>query len=744
MSMDGPTYTAKLKELRELRKQIAAKEKEEAAAQKRVDAAAVARDELARQRNRIVCDIEGYGKANGETVAKAAGIRPAELAQIAPRLDTTPTDVREARDGVEAPQPTAVREVAEQPTVSESTSALSKAPSAQAPAAEPSDASAELSSHASHEAIDVAERNAPDPTTVVSAPAQPSKQEAAARVLPSIPEGPEGARFLELAPGLKSTRRRFKQKTREMVFLNTNTGDLVARVNRADKHVRLDLGDRSPGAILDAVLSVAPDTQRIYVTAGNPWHRDEHRYNTLTDAVLAWLSIPSPRWSTDTGQGRDRLAGHFLRARTPVGRFMRADSNDHVEIRSLREWLDQEEDDPALGRDALRALWRALSEHWPDEVVLMGSPGQTGRDLWTRTVPTTGQWAGGYPVMSPELRGLIHATAGQGRVELFAPPGLTQAPELVEYDRTFAYARHTWKSPVGEPRRMTGAAFGALSDSDKKKALFACSHWHVRATVPRGWDHIGLLPAPAPGDRDWHYPAGAGAVFETWASGPEVYGAVTNHLQPWKIEILDGLVWQEGKPLDDWSKKLQAAWAGLKSRADLHGDPRERAVAYLASRAVRAILLQGIGSFASRPGMVTGTARVGEHLPDGVEIIGEHRGVITWQRRTEATDERNSHPEWPMYVWGGARYALLDTNMKGDKVHVGALYVPRDALVAARTDALTLTMDPRWPYHGKPGEYRKKGHLIGPVPWPTTEAELLKLQGEGRAALRTAQAGGAT
>lgn len=63
-----------------------------------------------------------------------------------------------------------------------------------------------------------------------------------------------------------------------------------------------------------------------------------------------------------------------------------------------------------------------MGRHW-DDAVLIGSPSQTGRDLWSRTIPTTGKWAGGYPVLSEELRGLLHATGGQGRAELILPRG---------------------------------------------------------------------------------------------------------------------------------------------------------------------------------------------------------------------------------------------------------------------------------------------------------------------------------
>ncbi|MFI1769300.1 hypothetical protein ACH41H_45775 [Streptomyces sp. NPDC020800] len=36
---------------------------------------------------------------------------------------------------------------------------------------------------------------------------------------------------------------------------------------------------------------------------------------------------------------------------------------------------------------------------------------QTGRDLWTRTVPQRGQYSEGFPVLPEELRGLLHTTA---------------------------------------------------------------------------------------------------------------------------------------------------------------------------------------------------------------------------------------------------------------------------------------------------------------------------------------------
>ncbi|MFD0327392.1 hypothetical protein ACFQZC_02100 [Streptacidiphilus monticola] len=81
-----------------------------------------------------------------------------------------------------------------------------------------------------------------------------------------------------------------------------------------------------------------------------------------------------------------------------------------------------------------------------------------------------------------------------------------------------------------------------------------------------------------------------------------MYAALTNPLAPWRVEVLDGLVWKEGKPLDEWSRRLKSAWSQLTGLSHTHADPGERTAAYLASRAVRSILLFGIGGFAARPG----------------------------------------------------------------------------------------------------------------------------------------------
>ncbi|MER8103842.1 hypothetical protein [Kitasatospora sp. NPDC094016] len=736
--MDRKTYTAKVAELRPLREEIGKAEKTVAAAQ-------AALDKLNLQRARRITELAGYEGAQAPAIAKASGLSVGDVVRIAPLLDPTPAAVRAAKadDQAAAPVEASKAELVAEP-------AVAVAPVLTRPAAvveQPAPAAPETEAPIEVEDQAVVEQPAPA-VPAVAAPVVPAASvapvaavdrpavAAGPRELPTLPEGPAGARFEAATTGLVSKRPNFTQQARSTVFLDAATGDLAVR----DRVVRLDLGARTPGEILDAVLATAPGTERIYITAGAPWHDGAERYSTLKDAVAAWLNTPSERWTTAVGSGRDKLAGHFVHQRQPVGRYAPAAAPDgaSTEIRSMGEWFDPDGADVVTCRQAFTLLWQALRRHW-DDAVLMGSPSQTGRDLWSRTIPTTGKWAGGYPVLSEELRGLLHATGGQGRTELILPPRVPeQLPALVEYDRTFAYAKHLWKSPVGTPRRITAAAFAAMTGQEQVKALMSCSHWNVRVTVPADWNHVGLLPAPVTGDRAWIYPSEPGTTFTTWAGGAEVYLALSNHLAPWKVEILGGLLFEDGKPLDEWGKRLKSAWADLTNLSRIHGDERQRQAAYLASRAVRSVLLFGLGGFAQRPRLVSGTTPVGEALPAGVEILGQAGDVVTWQRQAGFSRDPYAHPEWAAYVWSGARAALLDMKYRDGKEvvgYAGALHAKPGTVVYFGTDGIALTERQPWPYRGEPGDYLLKGHLTGPVEHPTSQEQYLKLRGLGRAEL---------
>ena len=181
------------------------------------------------------------------------------------------------------------------------------------------------------------------------------------------------------------------------------------------------------------------------------------------------------------------------------------------------------------------------------------------------------------------------------------------------------------------------------------------------------------------------------------------------------------------------------AWTSLSAQAHFHGDAQQARAAHLASRAVRSILLYGIGSFAQRPRMITGTTprTMERDVPPEAEIIGFDNELITWQRPTGFARDPNAHPEWAAAIWSAARAALLTQYHRDDDTHAGALHTPPGTVVAFRTDAVYLTTPQNWPYRHRPGDYLIKGHLPGPVEAPTDEEQLLTLRDTGRQALAT-------
>ncbi|MGW0647335.1 Mucin-19 [Streptomyces umbrinus] len=735
--MDAKGYSAGRAELRELRDGIKPLEQKLA--------------KLRAVRDKKIAELGGYEKAKADHLATSAGLSVIDVVALVPRLapetpvsgpvsapstDSATEDhvgTRGAAQQVEEPVGVPAPDLSALPPEVEA--------SGEADAEEPGPAGSEETAET------------PPPSPAPTAAAEPSPVLGGeTRELPSIPEGVEGDRWFRAERNLLSQRPNFTQAVRQMAFLDASTGVMVWRGGQ----VRLELGRASVAEILTAVYATVPvSVERIYITAGDPWHQGADRHEFLRDAVAAWLNGPLPEgWSVESSRGKDRLAGHLVHPRNPVGRWQRGDQ--HTEIRNVAEWFDPEGADPQVVWLAFVELWKVLREQWSD-VVLMGSPSQTGRDLWSRTIPAKAgaRWADGYPVMSQEIRGLLHATAGQGRTELISPPRLpATVPGWFEWDRTFAYAKHCWMSGVGVPRRLTAAAFSALSEKEQNNALYAPSHWQVRVTVPDGWDHVGLLPAAAPGERAWHYPHEAGRTFTTWAGGAEVNLALRNPIQPWRIEILDGLVWEKGDPLKEWSTKLKDAWAHLQRWSTAHADEGMRLAYRLASRAVRAILLYGIGTFAQRPKITTGSLELGTggevpEIPDGAQLTGITETHVTWQRHAGFARDPYAHPEWAAGVWSAARAALLSTNQSvilerdgrtgkvkvGKGVPAGALHLPAGSILAFRTDAIYSTQRPDWPYSGQPGDYLLKGAMPWEQNTPTNDQEFFDLQGLGRQAL---------
>lgn len=456
--------------------------------------------------------------------------------------------------------------------------------------------------------------------------------------------------------------------------------------------------------VLAAVQAAAPaEVARVYLTGPTPFAPEQGA--TRAEGVRGWaLSEPAPGWATSP-------RGHYLGdPAKPVLRFYRVETGQTVTVMRAASWWG-ETGEPV---EVCAAAWRGLERLLDDVRAFRGAgladtPATTGRALWARTIPASGS----YPVLSDEMRGLIAATAGQGRIELL-PAAAPQVERFTYLDGRLMYAALTWGMPVGEPVMVSGADFARMGETQAVAALRGRGRWRVTATVPEGWRHVGLLMAPGDGPErgGWVYPRDPGQRFTTWADGSEVWMA---RQSGWRVDVHEGFTWAEGKPLNAWRDALVAAW----ERARANGSP----AALLTARALRSILLFAIGAFAAREHPTTGTVPVDrpdlvpeQADPSTVRQVGDHL-VYTMPGRLSPWSARMAHPEWAALVWARARTRLT----------TAALQVPFQSVIGFATDALYLDGDPGWPDDGAPGRFRVKGRIDTPSVWPAGRAELYAL-----------------
>jgi putative DNA primase/helicase len=415
------------------------------------------------------------------------------------------------------------------------------------------------------------------------------------------------------------------------------------------------------------------------------------------------------RWLAD-GAGAGWHRGRFyLDADFPVLRLTRREPERRIDVRRAAVWFGDGDHQPVAVRRALMTLLAALREKRTfSGARLLATPGMTGLDLWDRT-HTPNQ----YPPLDTETQSLIAGTSGQGRIELCTLPGIETVPGFAYLDGRFMYAALTSELGVGPVER----------DERDEYAGFRPGRYRVRVTIPRNWDHLGLLPRTARsewGDPIWAYPATPGESFETWADGAEVHLARD---RGWEIRILERiLLTQPAKgtpdPLEVWTRNLVAVRARVEANTARGGYPA--VIGALVADAVRNLVLHTIGAFASQGRPETLIIPEGEPLPDDAIRRQFRRDLGVWFCDVRAPLSRwgaeHRHPEWSAAIWAKARRRLLAHRVDG--VLTGALAVPREAVLALRTDALYLASDPGWPDPGRVGIFRLKGLIDEPVAAP--------------------------
>lgn len=513
----------------------------------------------------------------------------------------------------------------------------------------------------------------------------------------------------ELAAVSASRRRVASYAPRVTAFVSLRRGTGITT-----RGTRFVLVDGSAQALLDALPR---DVTRVFVTGDRPG-LPARRGQTDADAVRSWgLAHVGGGW-------RVAFAGHYLAdVSAPIYRWTHAAERAPqweglqertVEVHAASAWFGGTDCTPDQAIDAWARMGTLIMRRFSGGV-LLSTPATTGRDLWQRTIPA----GKGWDVMPTDVRELVAATSGQGRAELLTREG-GELGGFTYLDGRLMYGALTWGMPVGVPAWVRGA------DATPGQ-LAARSRWQVTATVPADWDHVGLLPHREAGGTGWRWPAAPGDTFTTWADGAEVALA---QVRGWHVELHEGLVWREGKPLNTWRDKLVDAWQAAGD------DDTAPDVAQLARAGIRSVLLFALGAFATRAHQVTEHVVSAEQVPAGAtHVQPAPGGGFLYQRLQQQTAwaESMAHPEWSAAVWARARVRLLDAPGVGGQ-RVGALHVPRSDVLAFRTDALYLAADPCWADDGAVGRFRVKGRLRGPLAAPTSASELFALRDQAEAA----------
>lgn len=433
-------------------------------------------------------------------------------------------------------------------------------------------------------------------------------------------------------------------------------------------------------ASLEMVLDLgASDTwgeqtpQVIYIVGG---------WNAASMPATEWFAAP---------EGWQRSTYH----RDPLIAIYRHESGRKVALYTTAQWFGAC-DNASKCRKAYVRLRELLRSTFDPGVDLLGTPARTGLDLLERSLPRNKHGEPyEYPILPADVREIFEHNIGQGRME-FLPVigGATHAKSLYLLDANWMYAacvRHLPAPPMEH-------------DRVNEFAGYRCGLYRVGFQVPEGWQHIGLLPTWDASTRRTIYPCESdGTWYPAFVSGEELRLAYEHG---WHIEIRERWLFAEDRaanadPTRTWAEHLRMLRGACT-------DQREHEVAPLLRSALRALLIKAIGGL-HRRGRVEQVETPHDQADqvDPAAVLEVTPTVIRWYRSIPLAPEQAGfqHPEWSALVWCRARARLART----------ALKLPRESIVALRTDAIVATIDPGWKDDGKPGTFRVKGRvdLIG-------------------------------
>jgi hypothetical protein len=343
---------------------------------------------------------------------------------------------------------------------------------------------------------------------------------------------------------------------------------------------------------------------------------------TLPDDYEQWLLDSGIHQDYTTGE-----RGHYFDPKDHTGhvaRFKHRVTGDKLEIRSMSAWLGDSGYTVEEARDAVLLLTQYLQSAFTSDTSVYATPSQTFQQIWTRQNRLEKK---SFPLLPQNIRDIIHATSGQGRVELCTQEDIKKILELYYYDGIFMYAGLTW----GLSTELE------THDQENVYAGKVPARYRIRYTVPTDWQHIGLFMTPK-GNEAWFYPGDKhqGQTFETWADGAELdvlkvsYGDVETGMKAWNITILERIVFKAEKdatakkPLDSTIKKLVTMREQVEKDARL--DTSRASLYKLVRGMVRNIVLHGIGAFHRNKRDITVILRKDELAPDTINTAPKELG----------------------------------------------------------------------------------------------------------------------
>lgn len=454
-----------------------------------------------------------------------------------------------------------------------------------------------------------------------------------------------------------------------------------------------------------------------------------------------WLLVQTPGWKS---------LGHWVAA--PVtGRFERIATGQRVQIRTAAEWFGSLPLNPAEARDAWDATKFMISEAF-DGAPIGFSPAATGTNLWAMSLPRN---LDPEPV-SRDIAEELHRTSGQHHLEhLVAGPSHSNHPDTIALidpsvtpkidsfsyvDGRFMYAALCRELGTGPGQRLRGPETMDLM----RENPYLRARVLIRFKVPDTWNHVGIFAVQHPNaSAGWYYPNRPGAVGETWADTAEIHVAQKHG---WLVEPIESVVFSQKmpgrdknklvatKPLDTFANRITRAREWVTNDEEM--PPKIQAAV---AAALRAILLQAIGGFASRGRGNTVVTEDPQSIPPQYLGSAKRQGKL-WVYKVPSELQGNQlayyRPELAVQVWARGRSRVLEAPTATPGVFGGALHVDPRTLLGINGDAIYTTEIPRWALpvengggdDGRTGRLRMQGFLEGPLPTPTTLEERDKLR----------------